>query len=49
MGGRVVPAHVEALPLIPVTLAKKGKQGAMASRKAGATRAPRSTSVRGHG
>jgi hypothetical protein len=47
MGGRVVPTRVEALPLIPVPLAKKGKQGAKALRKIGMAQAPRSTSVRG--
>jgi hypothetical protein len=49
MGGQVVPAHTEALPLIPTPPAKKGKQGAKALRKTGVTRSPRSTSVRGHG
>jgi hypothetical protein len=49
MGGRVVPERVEALPLIPVPPAKKGKRGAKAPRNTGATRAPHSASVRGHG
>jgi hypothetical protein len=47
--GRVVPARVEAPPLLSVALAKKGKQGAKAPRKTGAQRAPCSSSVRGHG
>jgi hypothetical protein len=36
MGGRVVPAHVEVLPLILAALAKKRKQGAKALKKTGA-------------
>jgi hypothetical protein len=49
MGGRVVPSHAEALPLIPVPPTKKGKWGAKALRKTGAAQAPCSTSVRGRG
>jgi hypothetical protein len=48
MGGQVVPAHMEALPLIPAPLAKKGKRGAKALRKTDVAQAPRSASVRGH-
>jgi hypothetical protein len=48
MGERVVTAHVEALPLILVPSAKKGRHGTKAPRKTGAMRALRSTSVRGH-
>jgi hypothetical protein len=48
MGGQVVPAHMEALPLIPAPLAKKGKRGAKAPRKTDVAQAPRSASVRGH-
>jgi hypothetical protein len=48
-GGQVVPAHVEALPLIPAALAEKRKCGAKALRKTGVQWALRSTSVRGHG
>jgi hypothetical protein len=48
MVGQVVPAHMDALPLILAPPAKKGKRGAKAPRKAGAARAPRSASVRGH-
>jgi hypothetical protein len=40
---------VEALPLLPVPPAKKGKRGAKAPKKTGVARAPRSTSVRGCG
>jgi hypothetical protein len=49
MGGRVVPSHVEVLPLILAPLAKKGKRGAKAPRKTGVARAPRSASARGCG
>jgi hypothetical protein len=38
----------EALPLILVPLAKKGKREVKALRKTGVTRAPHSASVRGH-
>jgi hypothetical protein len=48
MAGRVVPAHVEALPLVSVAPAEKRKHGAKASRKTGVRRALRSTSIRGH-
>jgi hypothetical protein len=47
MGGQVVPAHVEVLPLILAPPTKKGKWGAKASGKTSATRAPYSASVRG--
>jgi hypothetical protein len=49
MGGRVVPARVEALPLIPVPRAKRGKRGAKAPKETSVAQAPRSASVRGHG
>jgi hypothetical protein len=49
MGGQVVHARAEALPLIPVPPAKKRKHGAKASRKTGAAWAPRSASARGRG
>jgi hypothetical protein len=48
MGGRVIPARVEAPPLIPAPLAKKGKWGAKALRKTGVAQAPCSASARGH-
>jgi hypothetical protein len=47
MGGRLVPAHAEALPLILAPLAKKGKWGAKALRKTDVAQAPRSASSRG--
>jgi hypothetical protein len=37
IAGQIVPARVEALPLIPAPSAKKGKWGAKAPRKTGAT------------
>jgi hypothetical protein len=46
MGGRVVPARVEALALIPAPLAKKMKWGAKAPRKTDVARALCSASVR---
>jgi hypothetical protein len=49
MGGRVVPAHAEALPLIPTPSAKKGKRGAKALRKTSVAQALRSSSVSGRG
>jgi hypothetical protein len=49
MGGQVVLACVEVLPLIPAPPTKKGKWGAKAPGKTGTTRASRSASVRGHG
>jgi hypothetical protein len=49
MGGQIVAAHAEALPLIPAPLAKKGKRGTKALRKTGVTRALCSASVIGCG
>jgi hypothetical protein len=46
-GGRVVPARVEALPLISAPPAKKGKRGTKAPGKTDVARALRSASVRG--
>jgi hypothetical protein len=48
MGGRVVLDRAEALPLILVPPAKKGKRGAKAPRKTGAAQAPCSASGRGY-
>jgi hypothetical protein len=48
MGGQVVPDRAKVLPLILAPPAKKGKWGAKTQRKAGAARAPRSASGRGH-
>jgi hypothetical protein len=48
MGGQVVPAHSEALPLILAPPTKKGKRGAKALRKTGTARAPCFASARGH-
>jgi hypothetical protein len=49
MGGQVVPAHMEALPLILAPLAKKGKWGAKAPRKTSVSWALCYASVRGCG
>jgi ribosomal protein L40E len=49
MAGQVVPARVEALPLVSAAPAEKRKCSAKASRKTGARGAPRSTSARGCG
>jgi hypothetical protein len=48
MGGQVVPARAEALPLIPAAPAK-GKRGAKAPKKTCEAQALRSASLRGHG
>jgi hypothetical protein len=47
MGGQVVPACAEVLPLFLVPPTKKGKRGAKALRKTGAARALCSASGRG--
>jgi hypothetical protein len=49
MGGQVVPACAEVLPLILAPSAKKGKRGAKAKIKFDAARAPCSASGRGRG
>jgi hypothetical protein len=49
MGGQVVPARMETMPLILAPLAKKGKWGAKALRKINMAWAPRSASARGRG
>jgi hypothetical protein len=49
MGGQVVPAHMEALPLILAPLARKGKWGAKAPRKTSVSWALCYASVRGCG
>jgi hypothetical protein len=49
MGGQVVPACAEVLPLILAPSTKKGKRGAKAPIKIDAARAPCSASGRGHG
>jgi hypothetical protein len=48
MGGRVVPARAEVLPLILAPPTKKGTRGAKAPRRTDTTRAPHSASGRGH-
>jgi hypothetical protein len=49
MVGRVIPAHVEVLPLVSVAPIEKRKGGTKASWKTGARWILRSTSARGHG
>jgi hypothetical protein len=49
MAGQVVPARVEAAPLVSAALAEKRQHGAKALWKTSARRAPLSVSVRGRG